>query len=499
MTKSVVKIAQFSSACVLLAFLIFALQGCDSFLEESPKGQLNPESFYQTPSDAETAVTGVYNALRDAGEGRPSIVMTGVGSDDYYFAKGGYPPRIDISFFRHTPSNANVASNWENHYQLINRANAAAARIPDVEMEADLKNRLIGEVRFLRAWAYFKLVRWFGRVPLLTDATINLQDLEVPRSSVDSVYNQILKDLEFARTNLERRGNVEEGKATVGAANAYLARVYLTRAPTEAAQDGDYQRAADAARRVMESGDYALFKKYYKNFTPKYENGIEHVFSIQATVNSGNSSLPAGFLPRVNGALGPYGGRTYQNFSITESLYNAFEEGDKRGRQSVVWKDSIIVNGEMTAMQRPPNFGPNIWTNKYVDSTASPNNSGVNAPIMRYADVLLMYAEAANEANGGPTEAAYDAIDQVRQRAGLAELPSGLNQQAFRKAVWHERRVELYAEGHRWFDLVRTGRLEERVEAAKPQADVELPKHLLYPIPSQEIDVNSSLDQNPGY
>ena len=358
-------------------------------------------------------------------------------------------------------------------------------------MDEQLKSRYMGEVHFIRGLMYFELVRLFGDVPLLTTPTVDLSGLTLERSPVAEVYAQVLEDLQIAESRLPfLYTGADIGRATKGAATGYLAKVYLTL--------GQWEQAASKAREVMESGVYILLDDYADVFKIANNNSREVVFATQFTFNNDAIWETSQFNVRT---LPLALNRNSLSWEIpTLDVYSAFNPLDRRHevtfRTSFQESDGTVVT-----------FVPHIF--KYWDQEAEPNaSSGGNDFFnMRYSDILLMYAEALNESSGGPTQEAYDAINQVRERARFADgeirpvLPDleGLSQVQFGEAVWLERRFEFVWEGQRWFDLVRQGRLKEVVEGAKGDVTVEIPKHNLFPIPQRERNINPNLTQNPGY
>ena len=231
---------------------------------------------------------------------------------------------------------------------------------------------------------------------------------------------------------------------------------------------------------------------YGQALSPNFENGIESVWANQASAQGGGAFGPGSYGGFVHTDLSPdpdiFGIRGNRNFHFTEEFYNSFEEGDQRLNYFIIGEYNLLDGSTETTDQ--------IWTTKYADSTfVERNTQRTNWQYIRFSDVLLMFAEADNEANG-PTADAFSALNRVRNRVGLADLPSTLTKDQLREAIHTERRHELFFEGHRWYDLVRTGRLKERVEAAKPGVTVDEAKYTLFPIPQEELDVNPELTQN---
>ncbi len=486
----------------LYGFLFFAglmiMWTCDKALEETPRSLLTDKSFYSTANDAILAVNAAYDHM---GSGTSNADFGGVYFNSYWViqavssdnGKAGNqdPNTVQLSEFRHDPSNAHLEVVWEDCYKTINVTNIAITQIPNIEMDDGLKARLLGEVFFIRGLMYFELVRMFGGVPLQLTPTTDLSVLTVERTEEEDVYQQIISDLKEAEARLPvRYTGADKGRATTGAASALLAEVYLTRK--------DWIEAKDHARKVMDLGVYRLLTDYAEVFKIANNNSEEIIFGINFTFNNDAIWETSQFNVR---ALPLALNRNSNSWEIpTLDAYNDFDPLDRRREVTFA---TTFTESDGTVLE----FDPHIF--KYWDQEAEPSasSSGADFYNLRYPDVLLIYAEAENEINGAPTAEAYEAINRVRRRARFdgeterSTLPdlSGLSQQEFRRAVWKERRREFVWEGQRWFDLVRQGRLKERVEEAKAGVVVDKGKHILFPIPQRERDLNQNLTQNPGY
>ena len=462
---------------ILKLFLIALIfQACD-FVEEEPKDFLSPANFYQTEADATAAVNAVYHHLGDGNYYGSSIWNLGdITTGLLLPGQGAGQGRIALQTYTFDPATGVFNNLWRELYVSINRSNTAIERIPSIDMNAETRSRLVAEARFLRALNYFDLVKVYGDIPLLVTETVSLENLEVSRTAEATIYEQIVADLEAAAIDLpESYGNSQTGRATSGAARALLAKVYMFMQ--------EYELAAQNAGTVLNMG-YSLVPDYADLWRVENENGPEHIFSVQYLSGIRGSSYMELFA--VRGGTAPITG--FSGAIVEEEFLNSFDPADLR-------RDVSIRTSYTFPDGSTEDFEPHVW--KYFDPNAgNPSDTDVNWPVLRLADILLVYAEALNEANSGPTQEAYDAINQVRNRAGLADLPAGLDQEAFRDAVLQERAWELCFEGHRWFDLKRTGKLIEAITAyGQPIED----KHLLFPIPLREMDTNPELEQNPGY
>jgi len=485
----------------LIIFFSLALAFCSGCkkLEESPRSFIDPDNFYKTSADALAGLTAAYDPL----SGQQNILRLADWPTDNIIAAQVAPADFSTPFIFNSGAPL-FASVWQTEYRGINAANMVLARVPAIVMDAVLKSRIVAEAKFLRALYYFYMVRLFGGVPLITTETTSLEGLNIPRASEKQVYAQIVKDLTEAESDLPPSfsGN-DVGRATRLAAKALLAKVYLTRASlTGVAETTDYTNAAAKAEEVIASDAFDLWADYQDAFTVANRNGKESVFSIQfkGTGATEGNVMMTQVLPRST-ALGA----GQNQFQPTPDLLNAFVPQDRR--RTAGFFSAFNQGGTMVTFNAPR-------VKKYVDTTllvASPTAStrtfstDNNIYVIRYADVLLIAAEALNEANSSPTAAAYNYVNKVRARArngNSAILPdlAGLSQLQFREAIWQERRLELFVEGDRWFDLKRTRKLVPVMQALGVTAVQE--KHYYFPIPLREVDTNTAIgqaNQNPGY
>ncbi len=476
------------------AMALMTATGCNSdFLDLAPISQENGNNFYKTPEDMKNALTAVYGSLQYGGQYYSSLHIIGeLRSDNTEItnpAAGADQQAVDD--FTNVPVTSISSNTWNAHYQGIQAANILIDRINGVTMDANLKNRYIGEAKFLRALMYFNLVRIYGDVPLVVSVINNPQEgYTYGRSSSQQVYEQIIADLTEAEAALPfTYPTADMGRATKGAAMALLGKVYLTRK--------DWSLAAEKLRQVIESAgqtNYRLMDNYADVFGPANENNAESIFEVQFKGGSNGEGSPFSnqFAPIGSGtAVVPVGNPLGQNIP-TDELFQAYQEGDLR--RAVSMDTSYVLNG---------NTVRHNYIKKYQSTPAAYLDSDVNWIVLRYADVLLMYAEALNEQGFVANGPAFDYLNQIRTRAGLPEY-SAVNedpslqidsQAKFRLAVENERRFELAFEGHRWFDLVRTDRAMELMASKGMQAH-----QALFPIPQSQIDINPGvMTQNPGY
>ncbi len=484
----------------IVALLMITAQGCEEYLEENPKAFASSENLFNSTNGITQVLHGVYEAGRNVYRGRYYVMMFGITSDEIYY-RNSNTSRIEMQNFVFTPTNGNLGRFWQTNTFGIARANQIIEGVQGFPDE-EFANRIIAEAKFLRAWYYFGQVRAYGAVPLITE--YENADLFPPASGIPQIYEQIIADLQEAEQHLPGWQEIsgETGRATRGAAKSLLGQVYLTMATTPETADAQYfDMAAAKLKEVIDTEGYGLIEDYAPVFWPENEGGPEDIFSYQFEPNTrNNNSIMADFSPNPD----VYNQRGYNNFHIEPALYDMFEPQDER-RQLMIKGEYTVYhyNESGTLVDSSMHETPDgmAFTQKYQDpewSKYSHNNHGTNLPLIRYADVLLMYAEAVNESQG-PTAKAYMGIDMVRERSNASMLPRGLSQDALRQAIRNERYMEFHGEGVRWYDLVRWGMLKERVEAIRPGVTVSWPKHRFFPIPQNEVDANPNLDQNDGY
>lgn len=462
--------------------------GCKKNLTETPYSFLGETDSYKSPADAVTAINAVYDRLRSF-YGMPMLLLSDLNADDMTIRADGGASSVELDQNTYTAANGTFDGLYTNTYLFIDRANRVIKNVPQITMDAAQKTKIIGEAKFLRALGYFNLVRAFGPVPLVTAPTTDVVNVAIARSSVDSIYTQIindLKDADNAALPAKYTAAGEVGRATSGAVKSILAKVYLTRK--------DWANAAAKAKEVIDGGNYSLFPDYKDIFTPENKNGREHIFSVQYSCvkNTYGSAMGLNFAIFFSWPVQQSGG----SCQADEKFVASYETGDYRKKVTIITQKVNPATGSLVLSR----------TGSHMDKYWDPAPCGLdqarnNFMVVRYADVLLLYAEAVNEASG-PTADAYGAINQVRTRARNGDATanpqnlSGLSKEQFRDAVANERNLELCFEGHRRWDLLRTDKYITTMQAAGLPAQA---KNLLYPIPQNERDVNSALAQNDGY
>ena len=449
----------------ILAWLVtLLLPGCqDEFLTIVPETALSSATFFTKEADFQQAVNGAYVPLRSIVNDR-AYLLGEMHSDNTYYARnplfGATEQQEDIADFaipvaNGVTSNTHVLNQYRLDYQIIARTNQIFSTIDEVEFDVDSKNNIKGQAHFLRAYAYFELVRYFGSVPLhLTPVTVR-QEAALPLASEEEIYAQIVEDAVLATQLLPPKSQQEDGRATSGAAKTLLANVYIVQE--------NWAEAERLLKEVVSSNEYALIPNYAEVFSNSTgnKNNIESVFEVQFQEGSAglNGSFLYNFMPRpmaseelvtITGTANPQPLDGEGNNIPTPDIIAAFEEGDEREDASIAY---ITLSGSARDNQVYP------YINKYAKTHALHGNHGMNWPIYRYSEVLLFLAEAL--AQQGKDAEAPMYLNQVRNRAGLDDFQGG----GLLEAIYQERRVELAFENKRWFDLVRTGRAVEVITA----------------------------------
>ena len=476
---------------IFLAATISLASCSESFLDLKPISTATSDNFYKTADDFRNAVNGGYAGLQAGGIIANSYVFGEITSDNTVaVASGSVTDQDEFDRFYIKTTNPFISGRWNDSYSAITRYNTILDKIGPVAMDETLKNRYIAETKFLRAVVYFTLVRTFGDVPLiLKPVSTPAEGYTFGRNPQSDVYAQIEKDLTEAESVLPVSYPAADlGRATKGAAKAFLGKVYLTQKK--------YAPAVSKLKEVIDLGVYVLLPSYADVFRVANKNNKESVFDVQyksGGAGEGNN-WPNAFAPQNSGnAVIAFGGDG--NNQPTLDIINAYEAGDLR-------KDVSVASSYTNAAGQ---VIPDRFIKKYYDVPVAKGDNGNNIPLIRYADVLLMYAEALNEVSYQPAGDALNYLNMIRTRAGLAkktaaDIPS---QQAFRLAMEQERRVELAFEGHRWFDLVRTDRAIPVLNSKKEQIRLVndlTANNLVFPIPQSQIDINKEkIKQNTGY
>jgi len=494
--------------------LISISSGCRKFLDTQKQGEYTAENYpYPSGSGAyDQYLFGAYNDLRAYGVHVDGfIVATSIRSDDA--DKGSTPSDggsdvITMDNFPVLANNGRANALWTGYYALISKCNVTLDKIDNdntiIATDA-VKIQSRAEARFMRGYAYFMLVRLFGRVPLI-DKLLTVDQSNVPQSTPAQIYTLIESDLTFAAANLPVSWESKFiGRITKGAANGILAKVYLTQQK--------WAMAMAAANAVMTSGQYDLSTPYDKIFGESGENSKESVFEVQGTASASVKNANGIQYASIQGVRGSGVWNMGWGWNTpSTSLEAAYEPGDPRKARTILYTSTattpgLTIYGETTPIGLPnPRYNHKIYTSPtYRASINDTFGYWMNVRILRYADVVLMYAEAANEVGGtANTTAALAALNSVRARARNGNNAILLNvtttdQTALRLAIQQERRVELAMEHDRFFDIVRWGISQAAMSAAGKTAFVASRDNLL-PIPQTQIDLSKGvLTQNFGY
>lgn len=500
----------------LSLYLLFLLTfGCSDFLDEFDPSNLTSDTFYLTAGHADGAIAAVYDNTRFIGGGAgifsvnwqlleavtgQSTTQTGQNSD------------LNNLYGLAYDSNTGHIRNWfTGIYKLVANANLVIQNVTEISMDENQKSKIVAEALFLRAWAYFYAVRIWGDIPLITlPQTSGSEDFEPNRTPQSEVYDQIVSDLKTAEAS-GLPWTDTSGRVSLSAVKSLLAKVYLTMAGHPLNKTEYYSDAASKAKEVIDTGGgIGLFETYDQIRDPNLENQVEHIFSLQYNGSDAGNPMQD-MLPNFQPVtvLGNAG----TGSSVPEiSFYNSFEDGDLRKKDRVGWfYTSYYLNGsgplfDLGAPFIFKHFNREAFGTEGVTGT---NQNNLDLPIIRFAEVLLIYAEASNETSG-PSQDALEAVKKIRDRAQLTSPNlSQLTKDSFRELIWKERWHELCYEFKTWFDMVRlrkvlnneTGGFDNFVGHINLNSNQSLQeKHLLFPLPEQEMLNNPNLTpQNPGY
>ena len=485
----------------ILLSLAFWPLGCSDFLEKTPQGNLTQGSFPVSAEDALLATNAAYNTLRDPNFNSGLFPILDIMSDDAN--KGSNPSDQQSTIgpfdtFKHVKTESAILRWWNTLYKAVRVANVVIEKVPAIQMDEALKNRYVAEAKFLRALFYFDLVRAWGGVPKQTSTTPEI----LPRSTKEEIYNFIIQDLEDAINDLPEKSQYEKvsdkGRATRGAAKALLAKVYL--------YQNDFNNAKDYALEVINSGEYNLEQDFDDVHGVKGELGTESIFEVASFGQEGveNGGNQYANVQAVRGT--PNRGWGFNR--PTKSLLNAFEAGDPRRESTVIFLGEILdgvtilgdgstpdISVDAHGQEEIECYNQKVWT----PGNTVPPSFNHNRRFIRFADVLLIAAEALNE--NGDAAGALVHLNRVRRRAREGNnniLPNiaVTEKVALRTIILKERRVELALEDNRFWDLIRTN---QATTVLGPLGFVA-GKHELLPIPQTEIDITQgALEQNPGW
>ena len=468
--------------CISLFF-----SSCSSdFIDILPIATVTQDRYYKTDKDFADALTGVYVPIRNMYNN--FWIYGDQRADDSWVQPAKTNAATYSDQFTMNSNEGQLQTTWERYYQAIFRGNILLTKIePISESVVPKKKQYIAETRFLRALCYFDLVRIFGPVPAVTSVLSITDAYKTPRASVDEIYSIIIEDLKAAESLPVSYTGADIGRPTQGAAKALLGKVYLTRK--------DFANAESKLMEVTNMG-YALVDDFESIFDPANKRNKEYIYDIEyeSGVNAG-SSLTNSFMPNHAGMQALYGvlgtGNEWNN--PTKVLIDLFETHDKRRDKSIGTPGGFFdASGNFVTLPATTNQN---YTKKYLVKIPAANDSPVNWHVVRYADVLLMLAEAMNE--NGKTDRAIPYLNQIRKRAGVDEYPLTMNKSETFAAIEKERRLELCFEGHRWFDLVRWGKAYDTMKN-----EGMAPYMTLFPVPLSQVQLindPSIFPQNSGY
>ncbi len=476
--------------------LLLVAGSCEQYLTKNPISNYNTGNFYKTQTDFELAINGVYVNLRGVVYNKAILMesrsdntkVRQIGSENQLFAL--------LSTFAETPATAGIIGYWTHYWSIINQSNLILEKIDDAAFDTEhLRNQIKGEAYFLRGFAYFELGWLWGGVPIVQKQATP-QELAAIRRSTQTETLQFAEDNFLKAVELlpEKWEAKYLGKATRYAAKGYLARLYMFRS--------EFAKAEPHLADIVSSGYYGLFDTFAGAFDEVNDNGKEHLFQVQYQSGVGGHGLGV--------PLNMFGQYRHENFPngagpglfVSTDLFDVFESGDTRRDYSIV-KNLYTLSGVFNSTDMMPiKFAHGLNQNNFF-------TYGLNFPLLRYSDVLLMYAEVLNETDQQGNENIGKGINLVRARGSLSPVSvTGLSKVEIRKIIMHERRVELAFEGLRWFDLLRTKTAKDVMgkfltSPENASLNVQMGEYrTLLPIPQEEININPNRDymwQNPGY
>ena len=531
----------------ILGLLGLFLSACQKILDKEPTDFVQPENYYNSENDLNFALAGVYDPL-----GSEYLYASGLWFQFGDCTDESFYPNSSNSFsapmfYQYDYTNPFVGGLWQDCYKGIERANLLLEHIDKPTMDERKRQAIAGEALFLRAYYHFLLVSNFGAVPLKTSSTTDVSSVYIPATPAKEVYEQILQDMTEAETMVSKATEIgNSSRVSQTTVQGMLVRVCLYMAGYPLKDETKYAEALAWAKKVVDSGEHRLLESYDAAITnsaysqifinhaqDKYDIG-ECLWEADFNMNQGNSAYAEG------GRLGTYQiscinvdtGYASGGIRTTIKLYNLYDEGDLRRDWAIT---PFTFESTQTTAVRVPQPANNIinresgkWRRYFEPNSfvKQQYRTGQNFPILRYADVLLMLAEAENEVNG-PTAIAYEAINQVRRRgygmpvsafSELADARPGLSQREFRQLIMDERARELCFEALRKPDLIRWGTFTdvlsetaEEIMASNASTTnksrwvlgyntaISSPRYLLLPIPALEINVNKGIKQNPGW
>ncbi len=528
----------------MLIYIALMNSGCDDFLNKVPLDFVSPETYYSTEAELNTALIGVYDALSSRSYYGQSIMLNFEACTDESYMNRTYT-KTGISVNNFTYTDPAINNFWFAFYEGIERANVLIANINRAKINEDKRQNILAQALFLRAYYYFILASNFGDIPLKLQPTGSADNIYVPRTPVNIVFEQILSDMKKAEPYLKKISEYNHPSyVSQTACHGIIARVCLKMAGYPLLDKSKYEDALIYSLKVKNSGEHELLTQYNNKLTNSaysqiFINHTQNVYDIKECIweaeYSGNLLNSAdweveGFAVMQGVQFTVLGidsiGYSYGQQNTTKRFFERYDVQDKRRDWSIgpyrymlippypriYWADNVIYQRNIAKWRR----------NYELYSPKQKNFGPTNFPLLRYADVLLMLAEAENEVNG-PTELAYNALNQVRRRGYgfdinvvniISDAPSGMNKDQFREFIQNERSRELNHEGLRKFDLIRWGIYLQRMQEMIPEMKLAnggfaacsigyenvAERNLLLPIPSGEMTVNRAItENNPGW
>lgn len=498
---------------ILMLAAIFSIASCSKFLEENPTNALTPDSDVSSAEIARAFANSAYVQLTTLDRGAGGY--GGNTAELMEFMTGKADGNAQTEGFRfynltYDAQSFYISDWWQGMYYGISNCNLALQKIDEIPLDETTKANMLAEVYALRAFYYFYLVRMYGDVPKITEVVGDLNNVRPSRSPLKEVYDEIIIPdlLKAEASSLPWQDNT--GKLSLSAVKSLLADVYLTYAGYPV-QGGDqyYAESAKRSKEVIDNGGFSLFADYKEMTDPTNKNKGEFIWQVQYAAGIQNNDLTAKTLAlykRVSVYSDEYGGLV-----PTKQFIESYPEGDHRTDERQFFYTWYPGNPKNFPAGDPRLDSVNLggyYLYKWFDSVAvnSTANSDLNYTIYRLADVMLMYAEASNRAEGGPNSIALDYVNAIRQRAQLVPIGS-MTKDDFEKEVWTQRYLELCYEGKTWFDMLRTRKVrnditknfDDFVGHTTVWGKTFTESQLLFPIPQREIDNNTNLIQNLGF
>jgi len=491
---------------ILIIALAISANSCTKFLEEKPTGSLTPQSNVTSPTIARAFANSSYGSLTTLDRGSGGYGGNTAALMEYMAGKASGNAQTESNRFYNLTYDAQsfyIDTWWQGLFSGIANCNLALQKIAEIPQDTAAKANMLAEVHAIRALYYFYLVRMYGDVPATTEVVSDLNNVRPKRASVKEIYDKIIiPDLLTAETStLPWQDNT--GKVSMGAVKSLLAEVYLTYAgaPVKGGADA-YKQSASRSKDVMEKGGYSMFTEYTDMSNPANKNKGEFIWQVQFAAGINDNDLTAKSLPQYQD-IAVYSDE-FGGLQPTTQFVESFPAGDKRTKERQFFYTKYTKNTSRTDTVILGGYYIYKWFD--IQAVTNTAHSDLNYTIYRLADIILMYAEASNQAEGAPNAMAIKAVNQIRQRAGLS--PIGLmNKDDFEKEVWNQRYFELCYEGKTWFDMLRTRKVrnditrnyDDFVGHKTVWGKTLTENQLLFPIPLREINNNPNLTQNKGF